>query len=289
MLKRRVRRIVSILFLAIVIAALGTLYALGSALIAPNRSFVGELPPDLGGESVLIPSESGSALHAWFVPGRRDAVVLMHGLHGSRRSELARARLMHDAGYSVLMFDFQAHGESPGSAVTFGYLESRDASAAVGYVRSRLPGQKITVVAQSMGGAAAILARPTLPIDALVVEAVYPDLDDAVADRLAMRLGSWSRALSPGLTLQVQPRLGFPTSALRPIDRVAHLPMPKLFIAGSADEHTRLEESRALFAAAAEPKALWVIEGAAHVDFYSFAPEEYRQRVLGFLRESIDR
>jgi fermentation-respiration switch protein FrsA (DUF1100 family) len=214
-------------------------------------------------------------------------VVLLHGLHASRRNLLDRARLVHGAGYSVLLFDFQAHGESSGSNVTFGYLESRDARAAVDYVRHRLSGQKVAVIAQSMGGAAAILAQPALSIDALVVEAVYPDLDSAVADRLMMRLGSWARVLGPVLTLQVQPRLGFPPSALRPIDHVADLTMPKLFMAGSADEHTRIDESRALFEAAGAPKAFWLVDGAAHVDFYRYAPVEYRQRVLGFLQEHL--
>src|SRR4029453_18026727 len=96
---------------------------------------------------------SGSLLHGWFVPGHHGAVVLMHGLHASRRSQLSRARLLHDAGYSVLLFDFQAHGESPGNYITFGYLESRDARAAVDYVRRRLPEQKVAVIGQSMGGA----------------------------------------------------------------------------------------------------------------------------------------
>jgi uncharacterized protein len=287
MSRRGLKRTLAIAFLGLTLLGGIGAFAVGSALMAPSPSLVGDLPEDLTGESVLIPSESGSLLHAWFVPGRHNAVVLLHGLHASRRDQLDRARLVHGAGYSVLLFDFQAHGESSGSNVTFGYLESRDARAAVDDVRHRLPGQKVAVIAQSMGGAAAILAQPALSIDALVVEAVYPDLDNAVADRLMMRLGSWAWVLGPVLTLQVQPRLGFPASALRPIDHVADLTMPKLFMAGSADEHTRIDESRALFEAAGGPKAFWTVDGAAHVDFYHYAPVEYSQRVLGFLQEYL--
>ena len=287
MSRRHLKRTLAIAFLGLTLLCGIGAYAVGSALMAPSPSLVGDLPEDLVGESVLIPSESGSLLHGWFVPGRHNAVVLLHGLHASRRNQLDRARLVHGAGYSVLLFDFQAHGESSGSNVTFGYLESRDARAAVDYVRRRLPGQKVAVIAQSMGGAAAILAQPALSIDALAVEAVYPDLDNAVADRLMMRLGSWAWVLSPVLTLQVQPRLGFPASALRPIDHVADLSMPKLFMAGSAEEHTRIDESRTLFEAAGGPKAFWTVDGAAHVDFYHYAPVEYSQRVLGFLEENL--
>ena len=133
-----------------------------------------------------------------------------------------------------------------------------------------------------MGGAAAIMATPSPPIDALVIEAVYPTLDQAITDRLTMRLGSWSEILIPMLTFQIKPRLGFAATALRPIAHVASLHMPKLFIAGSEDLHTRIVESRQLFAAASEPKEFWSVDGAAHIDLYAYAPKEYAYRVLAF-------
>ncbi|WP_165371489.1 alpha/beta hydrolase [Pseudolysobacter antarcticus] len=260
-------------------------FAAGSYLTAPNPSVIGELPSDLTGESIVIPSRSGSLLHGWYLPGEKGAgaIALLHSLHGSRLSMLSRARLLHDAHYSVLLFDFQANGESPGKHVTFGYLESIDAQAAVDYMRARQPDAKIGVIGMSMGGAAAIMAAPSLPIDALVVEAVYPSLDQAIADRLTMRLGTWSEILIPLLTFQIKPRLGFEPAALRPITHVASLHMPKLFIAGSEDLHTRIDESRQLFAAASEPKEFWSVDGAAHIDLYAYAPKEYADRVLAFL------
>ncbi len=270
------------IFLLIIGAAI---FAAGSYLTAPNPSVIGELPSDLAGESIVIPSRSGSLLRGWYLPGEKGAgaVVLLHSLHGSRLSMLSRARLLHDARYNVLLFDFQANGESPGKHVTFGYLESLDARAAVDYMRTRQPEAKIGVIGMSMGGAAAIMAEPPLPIDALVVEAVYPSVDQAIADRLTMRLGSWSSILVPALTFQIKPRLGFEATALRPIEHAASLLIPKLFIAGSEDLHTRLDESRQLFAAASEPKEFWSVEGAAHVDIYTYAPKEYADRVLAFL------
>lgn len=274
------------IFILIIGAAV---FAAGSYLTAPNPSIIGELPSDLAGEAVVIPSRSRSLLRGWYLPGEKGAgaIVLLHSLHGSRLSMMGRARLLHDAHYTVLLFDFQANGESPGQHVTFGYLESLDARAAVDYMRTRLPDAKIGVIGMSMGGAAAIMAEPPLPIDALVVEAVYPSLDQAIADRLTMRLGSWSSILIPVLTFQIKPRLGFEAAELRPIAHVASLHMPKLFIAGSEDLHTRLDESRQLFAAANEPKEFWAVDGAAHVDLYAYAPKEYAERVLAFLETNL--
>lgn len=275
------------MLLALAVALVGAVGAFkaGSLLMAPAPARVGALPPDLAGESVHIQSASGSLLAGWFLPGRvgAGAVVLMHGNRGSRASMLGRARFLNRAGHAVLLFDFQASGESPGPSLTFGYLESRDARAAVEYVRVRLPGERVGVVGVSLGGAAALVADPPLDVDALVLEAAYPTIDQAVANRLSMSYGAWATVLGPALTLQLRPRLGFWSDALRPVDRVALVTAPKLFVAGTEDRHTTMAQSRALFEAACEPKELWAVEGAAHVDLHAFARADYERRVGAFL------
>ncbi len=202
---------------------------------------------------------------------------------------LERARFLSRAGYAVLLFDFQAHGESAGNHITFGYLESKDAQAAVNFLRSKSPGERIGVIGVSMGGAAALLASPSLEIDAIALEMVYPTIDQAVGDRLAAIFGGWARYLTPLLTWQLKPRLGVSAAELRPIDKVAHLSAPKLFIAGSADKYTTLAESRQMFEAASEPKALWVVNGAGHQDLYRLVGVEYEQRVLDFFSHYLNR
>ena len=228
-------------------------------------------------------------IQGWFIPGSKGsgAVVLMHGVRASRLDMLERARWLSAACYSVLLFDFQAHGESSGQHVTFGYLESKDARAAVEFLRANTPGEKIGVLGVSLGGAAALLATPQLNADAMVLEMVYPTIDQAVGDRLAMRLGNWSRSLTPLLTWQMKVRSGISARDLRPIDHVNTMRMPKLFIAGAEDRHTTLGESRELFAAASEPKELWVVSGAKHQDLNAFARTEYEQRVLAFLAKHL--
>ena len=71
---------------------------------------------------------------------------------------------------------------------------------------------------------------------------------------------------------------------LGPIERVSHITVPKLFIGGSMDQHTTPAETRALYDAAAEPKELWIVEGAAHTDMHTEAKVEYERRVIAFLR-----
>lgn len=209
---------------------------------------------------------------------------MLHGIHGSRLSLLGRARFLHQAGYTVLLLDFRAHGESQGGMVTFGYHERFDAIAAVALTRQRLPGVRVGVIGVSMGGAAAVLAGPALQADALVIEAVYATLRQALQNRLLMHGGAWAALFAPVLALPLRPRLGFTADDVRPVEALRQVHTPLLLIAGAEDQHATLNEAQALAEAANAPKTLWVIPGAAHVDFHAYTGQTYERRVLDFFQ-----
>ena len=263
--------------------------AMGWLLSAPSSHDVGSPPEDLGAESMTIASGSGSALSAWYVPNgaARRAVVLLHGVRADRRSQIDRARLFRDAGYAVLLFDFQAHGESPGRQITFGWQERHDVIAAAAWMRQRHPDVPLAVMGQSMGGAAALYAAGDLDADALVVESVYGSLAEATENRLALRLGTRARPLAPLLTAQARVRLGVPLDSLRPAEAIRRITVPVFVASGTEDEHATPAEARRLYANAPEPKRLWLTSGAAHQDLHAFAPEAYRAHVLGWLDEIL--
>ena len=269
-----------------IIVAVAGILAVGSLLSAPVQRTVGPPPPELRVESVSFPSGSGAEISAWFGKPRPEGpvVVLSHGVRGARDQLADRALLLRKAGYGILLYDAQGHGESSGDFTTFGYLESRDARAAVSFVRDREPKSSIGFIGPSLAGASALLGSDSLPVDALVLEAVYPTLARAVENRIEIRLGSFlAKPLASLLLWQVEPRLGFDPYALNPIDMIGKACAPILIIAGAEDRHTTISESKALFEAAPEPKELWVVEGAAHQSFYKFAGTEYEARLLEFL------
>jgi fermentation-respiration switch protein FrsA (DUF1100 family) len=85
------------------------------------------------------------------------------------------------------------------------------------------------------------------------------------------------------LDAELRPQIGIGADDLRPVDHIASLNCPILMIGGTVDRHTTLADTELLFAAAREPKELWLVPNAAHVDFLRFAGDEYRRRVLVFL------
>lgn len=290
--KHRSRRLKILAALFFAAAILGTIFVwnIGGVLVAPANHPIGNPPANLHAQSVEFSSASGAMIHGWLVAGQpgKGVLVLMHGVHANRLSLVARAEFLSRAGYSVLLFDFQGHGESIGKTITFGFLESRDATAAVDFVREKFPGEKIGVIGVSLGAASALLAEPMLPVNAMVLESSYPTIYHATENRMVMRFGLLGKLATPLLTCQLKLRLGVGLDDLKPIRHVGKISVPKFFIAGTADRDTTLPESQALFNAAAEPKQFWLMDGAAHVDMHAFAKAEYERPVLEFFTKSLN-
>lgn len=277
---------ISITF-AFILSGVG-LFLVGSNLSKPAQSSV-TVPSDLHAESIVLPSNSGTELKGSWLQGKLEmpGILLMHGIRADRRALFARAQHLNNLGYSVFMFDFQAHGESQGSGITFGYLESKDAHSAVSYMRSRIPGKKIGAIGISLGGAASLLGTQPLTVDALVLESVYPDIRTAIYNRLHMRVGFISTILTPLFLAQVEYRMGISLKALSPAEHIGNVRCPLLILSGSDDLHTTLKDTERLFAAAREPKELEIFSGARHVDLMKYDPKKYNALISKFFAENL--
>jgi alpha-beta hydrolase superfamily lysophospholipase len=273
--------------LVFVLVIVGSAWLLGSKLTESVNHAVA-MPAEFRAQVVSIPG-SAHRIAGWWIDlgGDSPVVLLLHGVRADRSSMVPRAQLLMRHGFSVLLIDLQAHGETPGEAITLGYRESSDVVAAREWIKQTVPGRKIGVIGCSLGGASALLAPQPSGFDAVVLEAVYPRISQAVEDRIRILLGPLAPVLAPLLLVQLQPRLGISASDLEPIRSIGSLAAPVLVVAGSKDEHTTLKESEELFAAAVAPKSLWVVEGAKHQDFLAYDPKGYEGRVLPFLSNAL--
>src|SRR5437667_3543133 len=146
-------------------------FAIGWALAAPVQISVGKAPSDFGAETVEFKSDSGAVVKGWWCPtvNSRGVVLLLPGIRANRLSMVDRARFLRRAGYSILLIDFQATGETKGDHITFGWKESRDVLAATDFVGDVEPTGQVAIIGSSLGGVAALLATPPLKVDALVL------------------------------------------------------------------------------------------------------------------------
>lgn len=283
------------LFMLGLVAALtlAASWVVGSLVTRAVPVKVGQVPADLQGRSLVFNTAAGVPVHGWWLDPqptaqpRRQAVLLLHGIKGSRWQMVQRARDLVGLGYTVLMIDLPAHGESGGEQITFGYRERDAVTAAFAQLRSQFDAAAIGVIGVSLGGISAVMADWREPPGAMIVEFVVPTLREAIDNRLQMRLGPAGSWLAPLLTWQMPWRLGFDVDAVRPIDHLAKLKAPVLYIAGERDEHTLLAQSQRLFEAAPEPKQLWVVPGARHQNLDEYVPDAYRARISGFLQQHL--
>ena len=271
-----------------VLAVIGLVLAAGVVLSRPAKRDVGQAPPDLHAETVRMPLSPTESVSGWFARGGgRGSILLLHGVRADRTQMLDRARFLLAEGYSVLLIDLPAHGESSGKRITFGAHEAAGVTVALRYLLDERPGEKVGVIAVSLGAASLVLSRPSPPLNAVVLESMYPTIAEAMADRLVMRLGPVGRLFAPLLLWQLPLRAGVSAKELRPIVAMSDLRAPLLVASGTEDQHTPWPETERIFAAGNQPKELWAVQGAAHVDLYSYDPLTYKTRILKFLAKHL--
>lgn len=296
-------------FLGMMLAMLGGCVAV-DRMVRPARHTVGDSPNAFPAETVRFASESGDELVGWLAlpdpaasspglssqPGQ-GVVVLLHGNRADRRQMLGRAQALRRLGFATLVVDSSAHGESAGERITLGYREALDARAAVAFARDRFPGQPVAALGFSLGGAALALAAssPEFHVDALVLEAVFPDLETAVRRRVFPSWRPLNAPLTRAVLRRVHSRLEIEPDDVRPVSALAQVRCPVMIVAGERDFLAPPEDARRLQAAvptsgaAGVPAELWIVPGAGHGDFHAAAPEEYENRVGVFLRQVLDR
>lgn len=273
-----------IIAIAACMLAMGVgLLGVGELLSAPTHRVIGPPPSDIDAKRVDIVGSTGQSIIGWFERGKAGtgAVLLLHGIRSDRRQMLGRSKFLHAHGYSVLLIDLPAHGESDGERITFGYLEAEGVRTAMRFLEQTISGERIAVIGVSLGAAATVLSG-TSP-RAIVIESMYPTIDEALSDRLRLHAGSFGTLFAPLFLMQLRLKLGISPDQLRPIDRLSELHVPILIVAGTLDQHTTVAETKRLFEAANQPKEFWLVEGAAHVDLYRFDPIAYEHRILNFL------
>ena len=265
---------------------------LGGLLMRSTASIVPTPPPR--GRDVVLRAADGKRLAGSYWPGVRPggpAVLLLHGNDASRAATAGNAAWLAGSGYAVLTIDFRGHGESAPATHSFGLFESRDARAALAWLRRADRGGRIAVIGISLGGAASLIGdEGPLPADALVLQAVYPDIRHAIRNRIAAFLTPVpARLLEPLLSLQAKPRLGVWPGRLSPMAALKRYRGPIFFIGGGSDAYTPPSETRAMFASASGPKRLLFVPGADHRATSDLATGAYRREVLSFLAATIGR
>jgi predicted alpha/beta-fold hydrolase len=247
---------------------------------------------------VEIAADDGAILRAWALRpqiANGNAVILFHGQGDNRDGMLGNADMRLRHGFSVVLPDARAHGESGGPIATYGVKEAGDVRRWYEWIERTQAPHCIDGLGDSMGAAILLdsLAAET-GFCAVSAESAFSTFQEAVYDRLGQQFGTgpWlgrtllRPALEAGL-LYARMRYGVDLEQASPQSAVATSRVPVLLIHGLADTNLPPRHSEQIKAANSAVE-LWEPAGVGHCGAAGAAPAEYERHVVGWF-ESHDR
>ncbi|HYP74537.1 MAG TPA: alpha/beta fold hydrolase [Polyangiaceae bacterium] len=290
----RIMRRAAFIFAAALVPALPAWLAYRSYR-AERRGFTAKFcPPRLSPAEFFIPrlvavsftSPGANRLRGVFAPSSNGAaVVLTHGAGGERSDVAREAKILSDAGFGVLAFDWPGHGQSEGQ-IQWGAPERDALGAAIDWLSAQpsIDSARIGAFGFSMGGY--IVAQAGAADQRIKAVALAGTPHDAV-EHTKWEYRHWG-ALSQWPALLAVRAGGMKVHERVPERVIGSIaPRPVLIISGSQDDLVPPWMARRLFDAARVPKTLVDVPGARHGDYADAAPKLYAQTLLTFFAQLL--
>lgn len=252
------------------------IYLTQNRLIFVPSSKLEATPQDLGlsYEDVWIKVRNWNGkierLHGWWIPGSSDDVLIyFHGNRGNISYNLGNAQLLHQLGFSILMFDYRGYGKSEGKFPTEAEVY-RDAQAAWNYLTLErgIAANQIYLYGHSLGGAIAIDLAIRQPSSAgVIVDNTFTSMRD-----LAMYQPVY-RFFPADLILNQR---------FDNLSKLKLLRVPLLLLHGTEDRLVPPTMSQVLYETATVPKKIFLVPYGGHNNLLAVAGEEFNRVVKEF-------
>lgn len=226
----------------------------------------------------------------------RGVILLFHGYHSNARRDFCmQMRILHNAGYHLIVADQRSHSRSEGKYVCFGTRESEDVTVwrekAAELYGADMP---IALIGLSMGGATVLMAsalidRSDTAVRCVVADCPFSSPIDVVSHvmknynrippfPLISFAGFWCRQLACF-------SLNAPSSA----ERLSSSHLPALLFHGTEDDYVPYRHSSEVVALSPERARLVPIEGAKHAEAIYYDEKLYTDELLAFLDKHMKR
>ena len=242
-----------------------------------------------GGPHSSLISEDGLVLNARYFP-REDShlyAIVCHGYCGNSAQMAGYAMQFYNMGYSVLVPDARAHGESEGEYYGMGWLERSDVLGWANQLIEADPDAQILLFGVSMGGATVMMtAGEDLPaqIRCIVEDCGYTSVWDEFSVQMKSLFGAPDFPLMYTTDLVCRLRAGYGFKEASSVEQLKQAKIPMLFIHGEEDTfvpYSMLDQVYTACASAKKEKL--TVPGAAHGVAASTDPELYWNTVESFL------
>lgn len=237
----------------------------------------------LAWRNVWFEADDGVRLHGWLLPAQavsRGTILFLHGNAENVSTHIGSVAWLPAEGFNIFLIDYRGYGLSEGMPTLDGL--HRDVAAAIETVFAidGVDANRVALFGQSLGGSIAITALARSPhkrrFAALIVEGAFSGYRSIAREALARTWFTWP--LQWPLSFAVD-------DEYQPIEAIARIsPVPVLIVQGEEDPVVPVSHAEALYAAAREPKSLWLVPRAGHIDVFRWP--QYRDRLLEYLQQT---
>jgi len=270
-------------FVCLIIILLQLSGCSGLIFLPEKKTYVTPAMLHIKSEDVYFHSGK-NVLHGWWLHAKspvKGTVLFLHGNAENISTHIASVYWLPAQGYDVFLFDYRGYGQSTGKPDLPGIHQ--DYAAALNYLFHRADANKtnVFVFGQSLGAAVVLVGTDTSPykssLRAVIVEGAFTSYRQVAREKFDDFWLTWLFQWPLSLTIN---------DDYRPIDHIAKIsPTPLLLIHSKQDEVIPFHNALELFAAAREPKTLWVVKNVSHI--HAFTKPEYRQKLLEYLQQHL--
>jgi pimeloyl-ACP methyl ester carboxylesterase len=249
------------------------------------------MKPTPATKAVTLVTEDGVPIDAVHLPGSSElGIIVAHGftLNWQRPAVWRVMRRLNRFG-GVVSFDFRGHGRS-GGASTMGDREINDVEVAVAYARE-LGYARVATVGFSMGASTVLRhAGLTGGVDAVVSVSApgrwyYRGTKPMRRVHFAIEHRVGRMVAKNFLNTRISSGRWDPVP-MAPADAIARIaPTPVLIVHGDQDDFFPVDHAQQLYAAARDPKELWIIPGFGHAE--SGTQPDLLDRIGGWLLSAV--
>ena len=240
-------------------------------------------------EDVWITSEDGLKLHGTWFPREDETkvVICFHGYTSQGMNDyIGLSGDYLKRGYSMLLVDERAHGQSEGEYIGFGCLDRKDALGWIGWVLKEC-GESVQILLHgtSMGGSTVLMASGLeLPPQ---VKGIVSDCAFTSPKYVFTHVLHTMYHLPAFPMIQIADRVnkekaGYGLDECNAAREVQKATVPILFIHGEADTFVPCRMCKEIYENCASPKQILTIPGAAHAESYYKDTAAYEQALDTF-------
>jgi len=229
-----------------------------------------------------VPTDDGEGeLDAWLLESHGEdprlattTILYSHGNFAGIEHYQPRARMLYEAGYNVLIWDYRGYGKTTPHEHPTSEQFMDDAQTIRRWARGVVPDEtRVLIYGYSLGGLPAMEMATASPGCALILEAPFTSFEQVVETNTTLSLGE--RFFSEG--------------RYDNLAKAQTLDTPLFVMVGSEDRTTPEVSVRRLYEQAPAPKDLWVLDGVGHGIRSGGVPEAglstYLERIDGFMQD----